>query len=77
MERENQYIIHTVKQNDTPSLSDITIIINNNLNKLISTTTIWQWWSKAGLDSYIAVQKLGLSIKNVAKRLAWAEKYKN
>ena len=40
MERENQYIIHTVKQNDTLSLSDITIIINNNLNKLISITTI-------------------------------------
>jgi len=76
-EREDRYIIRSVKQNDTLPLRDITNIINNNLSEPISTTTIWRRRSEAGLDSYIAGQKPELSIENVAKRLAWAEKYKN
>jgi len=32
---------------------------------------------ESGLDSYVAAEKPGLYIENIAKRLEWARKYKD
>jgi len=75
--REDRYIVRSIKQNDSLPLSDITNIVSNKLDVPISTTTIRRRRSEAGLGSYIAAEKPGLRAENVAKRLEWAEKYKN
>ena len=43
----------------------------------ISETTLRCRQSEAGLDSYVAAQKLGLHAENVVKRLEWTIKYKD
>jgi len=76
-EHKDQYIVHAIKQNNSLPLCDITNIINNKINVPISETTLRRRRSEADLGSYIAVKKPRLSTENIAKRLAWAEKYKN
>lgn len=76
-EREDRYIVRAIEQNNSLPLHDITNIINNKIDVPISETTLRRRRSEADLGSYIAAKKPGLSAENVAKRLAWAEKYKN
>jgi hypothetical protein len=72
-EREDRYILCTLRQNNDLSLQDIT----NKLALGISQTTLRRWRSEAGLGSYIAAKKPGLSAENIHKRLDWAMKYKD
>jgi Transposase/DDE superfamily endonuclease len=72
-EREDRYIVRALKQNDSIPLRDITNIIEPQ----ISETTLRRRRTEAGLGSYVSAEKPGLSPENVAKRLAWAERYKN
>jgi hypothetical protein len=75
-EREDRYIERALKQNDSLPLRDITNILQNRgLN--ISETTLRRRRSEAGLGSYVAAEKPGLRVENVAKRLEWALKYKD
>ena len=76
-EREDRYIMRAIKQNNSLPLRDITNIVNDKLDVPISETTLRRRRSEGGLGSYIAAKKPGLSAENVAKRLAWAEKYKD
>src|SRR5579859_2433275 len=70
---EDRYIERALKQNDSIPLHDITNIVRE-CGLLVSETTIRRWRSEAGLGSYIAAEKPGLHVENVAKRLEWAEK---
>jgi hypothetical protein len=72
-EREDRYILRALNQNYDRPLRDIT----NELPVNISERTLRRRRSEAGLGSYIAASKPGLTRENVAKRLAWAEKYKD
>ena len=72
-EQEDKYILHVLQQNNDFSLQDIT----NKIALDISTTTLRRRRSEAGLGSYIAVKKPGLSAENIHKRLDWAIKYKD
>jgi hypothetical protein len=74
-EREDRYIERVIKQNNSLPLQDITNIVSNKVLP-ISTATLRRRRSDAGLGSYIAAEKPGLHIENVAKRLEWAMKYK-
>src|SRR5271169_340775 len=76
-EHEDRYIVRTMKQNNFLPLHDITNIINNKFDVLISETTLRRRRSEAGLGSYIVAKKPGLSAENIVKRLERAEKYKN
>jgi hypothetical protein len=70
---EDRYIERALKQNNSLPLRDITNIIGLP----ISERTVRRRRSEAGLGSYVATEKPGLSSQNVAKRLAWAERYKD
>ena len=72
-EQEDKYILHVLQQNNDLPLRDIT----NKIALGISTTTLRRRRSEAGLGSYIAVKKPGLSAENIRKRLDWAIKYKD
>ena len=72
-EREDRYIEHALKQNNSLQLCDITNIIDAS----VSEHTVCRWWDEAGLGSYIVVEKPGLWSKNIAERLEWAKKYKD
>ena len=74
---KDRYIVCVIKQNNSLPLRDITNIINNKIDVSISETTLRWRRLEADLGSYIAMKKPGLSVENVAKRLASAEKYKN
>jgi hypothetical protein len=71
--REDRYIERALKQYESTPLRDITNIVGLP----VSETTIRRRRSESGLGSYIAAEKPGLRIENIAKRLEWAEKYKN
>jgi hypothetical protein len=75
-EREDRYIEHIIKQNDSLPLQDITNIVSNKVLP-ISEATVRHWRSEASLGSYIVAEKPGLHVGNVAKRLKWAMKYKD
>jgi len=72
-EREDRYILCALKQNDDLPLQDIT----NKIDLGISERTLQRRRSEAGLGSYIAVEKPGLSAENVGKRLEWAKQHKD
>jgi len=72
-EREDQYIECALRQNSFLPLRDITNIIEPK----ILYTTLWRWRSEAGLGSYIAAEKPGLSKEQLASRLQWAVWYKD
>jgi hypothetical protein len=71
--REDRYIERALKQNESIPLRDI----SNIIGLPISERTIRRRRSESGLGSYIAAEKPGLRPENIAKRLEWAEKYKN
>src|SRR5579859_783730 len=75
-QREDRYIERALKQNNSIPLHDITNIVQER-GLLVSETTIQRQRSEAGLSSYIAAEKPGLRVENIAKRLEWAEKYRN
>jgi len=72
-EREDRYILRALQQNNDLPLRDIT----NKVALGISETTLRRRRSEAGLGSYIAAQKPGLTADHIRKRLEWAEKYKD
>jgi len=72
-EREDHYIERALKQNTSTPLRDITNIIALP----ISERTVRRRRSEAGLESYVAAKKPGLSAENVVKRLKWAQRYKD
>ena len=72
-EREDRYILSALHQNNDHPLRDIT----NELALRISQATLRRRQSEAGLGSYIAAKKPGLSAENIRKQLAWAMKYKD
>ena len=65
-EHEDRYIEHVIKQNDSLPLWDITNIVSNKVLP-ISEATVQHRHSEAGLSSYIAAEKPGLRLANVAK----------
>ena len=71
--REDRYILRALQQNNDLPLRDIT----NKIAPGISTTTLRRRRSEAGLGSYIAAEKPGLTAENVHKRLGWAMKYQH
>lgn len=71
--REDRYIERALKQHSFTPLRDITNIIGLP----ISETTVRRRRSEAGLGSYIAAEKPGLSDEIVASRLRWALRYKD
>ena len=70
---EDKHIECTLKQHSFLPLKGITNIVGLP----VSETTIRHRRSEAGLGSYIAAQKLGLSEKQMASRLEWALRYKD
>jgi len=75
-QREDRYIERVIKQNDSLPLRDITNIISNKLLP-ISEATVRRRRSESGLGSYVAAEKPGLRVENIAKRLEWAGQYKD
>lgn len=71
--REDRYIERALKQYSFTPLQDITNIIGLP----ISETTVRRRRSEAGLGSYVAAEKPGLSDDIVASRLRWALRYKD
>jgi len=71
--REDRYILRALQQNNDLPLQDIT----NKVCLGMSTTTLRRRRSQAGLGSYIAAEKPGLSAENIRLRLEWAQKYKD
>lgn len=74
--REDRYIERALKQNNSIPLHDITNIVRES-GLPISETTIRRRRSESGLGSYVAAEKPGLRIENIAKRLEWARQYKD
>ena len=71
--REDRYIERALKQHSFTPLQDITNIIGLP----ISETTVRRRRSEAGLGSYVAAEKPGLSDENIMNRLKWALRYKD
>jgi Transposase len=70
---QDRYIERVLKKNDLISLRDIT----NLVGLPISHWTVAHRRSEKGMGSFIAAQKPGLWVENVAKRLEWANQYKD
>ena len=58
--RQDNVILHTIKQNYDLSLRDITSIINNKIRTSVSERTVRRRRSEAGLESFIAAEKPAL-----------------
>src|SRR5579859_2907172 len=72
-QHEDRYIERALMQNSFLPLADIT----NKIGLDISERTVRRRRSEAGLGSYIAAEKPGLTAENIYKRLEWAKKYKD
>jgi Transposase len=70
---QDRHIEHVLKENDSVLLCDIT----NLVGLPISCWTVARRRSEKGMGSFIAAQKPGLRAENVAKRLVWANQYKD